>query len=134
MAENTTIREFAERHRLRVRHDEDRTWIIPGRYGHLWDDGDRLAVTIFGEHATKTLWTYRRRACLAAGMELVQDGDAEGTLMFDPSNAEQAQAAIRAAGVKRRRTLSPAQREVAMRGLALAREARNLPQESPVSV
>jgi hypothetical protein len=134
MAGNTPLTDFAERHRLRIKRDQDRTWIIPGRFGHLWEDGDRMAVTVFGEHATPRGWGNRRRACLAAGMECVQDGDAEGTLTFDPSDAEQAQAAIRAVGAKRRRTMSPAQREAAMRGLARARETRNLPEERPVSV
>jgi len=134
MAGNTIMMDFAERHRLRIRRDEDGTRIIPGKYGHLWEDDERLAVTIFGPGTTPRIWGNRRRACEAVGMELTQDGDSEGTLVFDPSNRGQARAAIKAAGVKRRRIMSPAQREAAMRGLALAREARNLPEERPVSV
>jgi hypothetical protein len=43
-------------------------------------------------------------------MVVRQNGDWEGVLSFDPHNAEQAQLAIRVAGIKRRRKLSPEHR------------------------
>jgi hypothetical protein len=103
------LRTFAEQHRLRLRRDEDGRLIIPGRHGQLydWEDGARLAVMVIGEHVTSRHWGNRRRACLMAGMDLIQDGDAEGTLRFDPTDRAAARTAIRAVGAYRRRQLSP---------------------------
>jgi hypothetical protein len=53
--------------------------------------------------------TYRnaQKRLLAAGFIQGQDGDSEGTFLFDPSNPVQAKLAIREAGIKIARTLSP---------------------------
>jgi hypothetical protein len=117
----STLRDFAERHRLRVRRCDDGTADVPGRDGALYRyDRARLAVLYLD--GTPRAWGHRRRACIAAGMELVQDGDAEGALLFDPSNDAQAGLAIKVARVKRRRVPSEAQLAV----LARAREASPL--------
>ena len=56
-------------------------------------------------------WTAVRKKLLTAGCEIYQDCDDEGSALFDPSNREQAKAAIRvAAGAKPRRVLSEAQK------------------------
>ena len=100
-----TLGEFAERQRLRIRRDEDGSYHIPGRAGQLFEyDGQRLAVMYLD--GTPRAWGNRKRACLAVGMELHQDGDAEGTLLFDPENDAQAELGIQVAGVGRRRVLS----------------------------
>jgi hypothetical protein len=52
------------------------------------------------------------RALIAAGARLEQDGDAEGSLSFDPANVTACALAIKAAGCKRRRVPSDAQRAV----------------------
>jgi len=43
------------------------------------------------------------------GFVVVQDGDYEGTATFDPSARDQSKAAIKAAGISRKRRLSPSQ-------------------------
>lgn len=54
-------------------------------------------------------WSAVRDACVAVGMKLVQQGDAEGCLTFMPSNKAQVRQAIEAARIRTRRQASPAQ-------------------------
>lgn len=63
-------------------------------------------------------------------MALLQDGDEEGTLLFDPADRAQVRVAIKAVGAKRKRVLSPAQREA----LAKARARSPLMRSGPSSV
>ena len=51
-------------------------------------------------------WNNAKRYLLAEGFELHQDGETEGTLLFDPDDPCQADAAIRAAGIARRKNVS----------------------------
>lgn len=105
-----SLTRFAEQHRLRIRTDADGSRFIPGRDGQVYQyDAGRLAVI---HSSTLRKWNARRRAGVAAGMAVLQNGDTEGTLLFDVTNREQCRLAIRMAGVKRKRTMSPAQREV----------------------
>lgn len=125
--EFSMLKRFAERHRLRIRMDDDALPVIPGRDGQVYQHGPgRLAVMLThnGEmtSGTKQRWSYRRRACIEVAMVCIQDGDDEGTCVFDPENDEQAQVAIRVARIKRRRLPSEAQLAV----LARARDASPL--------
>jgi hypothetical protein len=103
---------FAAKHRLRVTRNAYGTRIIAGRVGSLITDfGDgRLSVLLMGTRAK--WWGNRRRALIAAGARLEQDGDAEGSLSFGPANVTACALAIKAAGCKRRRVPSDAQRAV----------------------
>jgi hypothetical protein len=123
---------FAESQRLKVRRDEDGTQIIPGKAGHVWAYGaGRLAVTLL--ELTPRTWGHRKRACLAVGMDLHQDGDYEGTLLFDPTDAEQVQVALKAAHVKRRRRVSTKTKE-RLRAMSARRQRRiNAPQEGTLT-
>jgi hypothetical protein len=56
-------------------------------------------------------WGYTRAVLVASGFTVVQDGDGEGVVTFNPANLKQVKLAVRAVGVKRRRVLSPADRE-----------------------
>jgi hypothetical protein len=104
------LRVFAKGHRLKFKCHEDNTLIISGKVGHIWEfDEERLAVTLLD--LSPNMWSYRRKACLNAGMELGQDGDGEGTLLFDPDDAEQVEAALKVAEVKKTRWMSPEHRE-----------------------
>lgn len=47
-----------------------------------------------------------REATLGRGNDRVTNGDTEGTLLFDPANKSQGRAALREAGIKRRKVLS----------------------------
>jgi hypothetical protein len=64
-------------------------------------------------------WNRRRKSGVAVGMLVSQDGDGEGSLVFDPMNLRQAKAAIEIAGL--RRVISDAQRN------ALAKARSRLP-------
>lgn len=116
-----TIRDFATQNNLRLRRDSADCLIVPGRRtakdmpkqreyaNHVYDgfaDG-RLGICLL--FTTKKKWTTTRRMLDLAGCLLKQNGDTEGCLTFDPTNAEQVQAVIKAAGLKPRRAASPAQ-------------------------
>ena len=115
-----TVQEFAERNRLKTVRDECNDTTIPGRQGQIYSqDGTEFGVMFmlpktkalpWGRWSPKT-WGNFRRAGLAAGMVVLQDGDSEGCLSFDPENREHVQLAIKTAKVKRRRQASPAQLE-----------------------
>lgn len=106
MSRSSTLGQFAHKHGLRRTKDEvTREPMIEGRVGSIHPSGaTRLSVVIM--NATANLWAYRRKACLGAGMQLSQDGDAEGVCTFDPRDEEQAQAAIKAAEPYKLRKLS----------------------------
>lgn len=86
------VNEFAERHRLKTqRSHDDGTEVINGSLGHLYEYSDTELGVCFlppGEPRPKK-WGNVRRACIAAGMTLLQNGDSEGCLSFDPNNREQ---------------------------------------------
>lgn len=123
-ADKARLEAFADRHRLKVRIcAEDGTKIIPGRFGHLYEYSDELlGVIVIPNPPRMRYWGVTRLSLLSAGLRIVQDGDREGTATFDPHNLDQVKAAIRAAGVKRKRQLSPAQREVRIGFLRSAQE------------
>jgi hypothetical protein len=115
---------FAEQYRLRITRDAYGTRIIAGRVGSLiteYGDG-RLTVLLMGTRAK--WWSNRRRALIAAGAHLEQDGDIEGSLSFDPANVTACAPAIKAAGCKRRRkAVEPSDSQLAARA-AFAERAR----------
>ena len=107
-----TLIEFARRRRLRIRRDSDGTDIIPGRKGksHLFEyDTGVLAVMIMPETGGAHWWSAARAKFLAVGMQIRQNGDREGTATFDPNNRKQAKLAMKYAGVKPKRQVSPEQ-------------------------
>lgn len=110
------IRNFANRYRLKWNPEkpDPATEIIVGRAGQIYDHGDGLLAVLFlsanGAWMPRK-WGNTRRACIATGMTLLQNGDSEGSLSFDPHSPEQAKLAIKVAGIKTRRRLSDGQRE-----------------------
>lgn len=107
--EGVLLKKFAKRHRLKLRLDEDNTHIIPGRAGHIYEYGNHLlGVMVMSDSAlTAKWWSNRKRSLLAAGCTVVQDGDREGAVTFDPDNPEQIRTALRAARAKKIRQRSP---------------------------
>ena len=127
-----TLKDFAERYRLRLAKDECDDPVIWGRpdqtniFEHAID-GSRFGVMFMtdGRKPPRTeLWRKFQSACLAAGMTSNQVGDAEGTFLFDPADDAQAKTAIRVARVPRRKQLSPERREAMVAVLAAARAKR----------
>jgi hypothetical protein len=117
-----TVQEFAEQYRVRVRRDTCGEEIISGKR-FCKDMPDRLEYrSHFYDHvngrfglcllfATAAKWTYaKRRLSTLMHFALKQEGDREGTLLFDPSDPKQARTAIREAKVKYRRVLTEADR------------------------
>lgn len=109
-----TIDAFAIQYRLSPCRDTDGTTIIQGRAGcHLYEYGDGelgLAVNSDRQKPRPRRWAEMRKKCIAAGMTLRQKGDDEGALSFNPNNREQARLAIKLAGVRPKRQLSPEHR------------------------
>lgn len=106
------INTFAEEHKLAYRRDpQDGTVIIPARLGQMYEyNNTRLAVMFMPTgNPRPRLWSSVRGRCLAVGMTLLQNGDAEGSLSFDPSNEEQSAVAITVVRAKRKRVASPTQ-------------------------
>jgi len=101
---------FAQTNRLKTKIDTDGALIIPGKLGHIYQyDENRLGVMVMPANSRVRYWNITRRRLAKLGFSIVQSGDCEGAAVFSPSHQEQARAAIRAAGIKRKRQLSPAQ-------------------------
>lgn len=135
-----TIRDFATQNNLRLRRDSAGDLIVAGRRtaddmpkqreyaNHIYDGfaDDRLGVCL--SFRSKRKWNATRRTLELAGCLLKQNSDTEGCLTFDPTNAEQVQAVIKAAGLKARRTASPAQLAV-LASMAQLRSVAHAPLE-----
>jgi hypothetical protein len=111
-----TIIEFAEKHKLKVRRDpDDGTDIIPGTHdqSHIYEWNKNELAVIFITPSTKParpfFWRKHRTSAIAAGMRVIQDGDAEGCMGFDPARPDQVKIALKLAGVKRTRQVSQEQ-------------------------
>ena len=113
-----TLGSFAEKHRLKVKRDDLGDTIIPGKQGHVYEySATELGVMFmpprtqaepWGRWCPKT-WGNFKRAAVAAGMTVRQNGDSEGCLSFDPKNNEQAKLAIKIAKVRPKRQRTPDQ-------------------------
>lgn len=75
-------------------------------------------------------WNNRRKACEAAGMQVIQDGDTEGTLLFDSEDKAQAKTAIRMVSAYRKVELSPEQRQAKAERMARVRGFKKAPSVS----
>jgi hypothetical protein len=107
------VQRFAIMHRLKTKLDEDTTRIIPGKHGHIYEHGNGLlGVVVMPNPPRKHYWGFTRSLLLGLNFRVIQSGDGEGAATFDPNDHEQAAAAaIRSAGVKCKRRISPEQRE-----------------------
>ena len=103
------VQQFAKLHGLKTRTDADGTNIVSGEFGHIYEYGNEsFGVMVMPNPPRESYWGHTRTSLAALGFQVVQDGDGEGAATFDPTNDEQVKQAIRAAGVRRRRTVSPA--------------------------
>jgi hypothetical protein len=103
------LKEFAEKHSLRVRRSQqDDTDNIVGKFGEIYEySEEELAVMVIPDPPRRGLWVRSRAKFLALGMTVIQDGDQEGAVTFDPENTGQAKAAIQAVRCKKIQKLSP---------------------------
>ncbi len=104
--ENTIIA-LAEKYRLRVRRDVCGDSFVLGRFGTISDHGaDLLALTFLADANDKgrdNILRSRIRRALAAGLQPSQVGDCEAVLLFEGNDQAQVRAAMKLAGIKRRR-------------------------------
>jgi hypothetical protein len=111
------VKKFAAQHRVKVRRDSCDEAIIPGKprkmkraedRSHIYEDGEKLGLCLL--LTSVRAYNHAQRRLLAAGFTQSQDGDTEGTFLFDADNAAQAKLAIREAGIVYRRVVTDEQR------------------------
>jgi hypothetical protein len=76
---------LAAKYRLKLSRDGAGEVVVLGRQGRLGEHGDGRHLQLMLLPPTGRSWAVARRKGMAAGMELWQDGDFEGTLLFDPA-------------------------------------------------
>jgi len=116
------LTKFSEANRVRVKRDRSGELIIPGAVGHIYQHGDGRQLGVLLMLQTKMQWTYAKGKLTAAGFSVRQDGDTEGTALFDPGNREQSRLAVKVARARPRRNLTPEQRQAISDRLKHARE------------
>ena len=91
--------------RVRVRRDEVGDELVLGRRGsiHAFGPGRFAARYMPGPPDRPKRWAHARRRLLAAGCRLLQDGDHEGNVEFDPGSPGQVAVVLRVLGVRRRK-------------------------------
>lgn len=117
------VKAFAQNYHVRAKRDACGEIIVSGRVGHIYDHCDSRQLGVLLMFQSKMQWTYAKRKLLAAGFTIGQDGDTEGTALFDSTNPALSRVALRIARVKVRRQMSPAQRRAAVDRLKHARES-----------
>lgn len=102
------IKRFAEKYGLRVKRDDCGESFIPCRRGQIYKHGSCwFGAMVIGRNASARVWSSVKRALSAAGFTPHQDGDCEGSLLFNGDNEAQCREAIRVMGASRRRRYSP---------------------------
>jgi hypothetical protein len=129
------IEDFAKQHRLKTGIDECGERIVPGTRGQVYEwslDASKFGVMFMPRKTTAEpwgkwspkRWGNFRRAGVAAGMTILQNGDSEGCLAFDPANKTQFKLAVKIAGVRPKRRVSPEQAAAGSARLVVARQRR----------
>ncbi len=113
--------DFAIKYRLKVRREEDGEPIISGKFGRLYEHDAQTFGLLFMPDRPR-LWSHARRKFEAADFTIWQNGDDEGSALFDPTNAAQARLALKVIRARPHRTPSSAQLEA----LAKARKLRRI--------
>lgn len=117
-----TVKEFAVKHKVRIKHAEEGEVIVMAKHGQIYDYGAGRFGVMFMLEGSRA-WNGRRQECERVGMRLVQDGDTEGTLLFDPEDKNQAKTVIRLVGARQKRQLSPEHRKAAVERLERFRQS-----------
>jgi hypothetical protein len=119
---------FANAHRLKLTHDacDELVARCKEKDSNISEFSDtELAMCWIpdGRKAARTGSGNRVKSeCLAAGMTLHQEGDAEGILTFDPESLEQAKLAIKGVKANVKRRMTPERRNALAKALILARK------------
>lgn len=105
---DNSVRDFAARHSLsltRVRLDDCGDVTLTGKRGDVYEHSAnplRLAVTIL-RCPSSLHWNKHHELLRTAGCVITQNGDMEGTAVFDPANEAQTQAVLEAIRPRRKR-------------------------------
>jgi hypothetical protein len=104
------IKDFAEKHRLKITRDACNDPVIKGRFGHIYEHDDNGALGVCLMFETTRKYNFAAKTLRGLGCTQRQDGNSEGCLTFDTGNAAQWLAVLKFAKIKRRRVLSEAQK------------------------
>ena len=132
-----TIEEFANRYNVRLRRDWCGDMIAgkpprprPEDCSHIFEMGDgRLGLCLI--LGSPRRWTFAKRRLLAAGFELKQDGDSEGTFLFDPNSDLMCRMAIKEAGIRAKNRVTPEDRAQRAARMAEWQKGRLSPSAEP---
>jgi hypothetical protein len=111
-----SIQEFATKYRLKITADQCGELIVRSELGkdanisdYSDEQNDGLAMCwITDEKNARTgLWNRTKVKCLAAGMRLHQEGDAEGIFVFNLADPLQARLAIKMVKARAKRKMTP---------------------------
>jgi len=104
-----TLEAFAAKHRLTTVRGPDERY-VKGRHGYITEfSSTRLHLVLSPGTGNSGWWNNRRRIGVGHGMILDQDGDTEGSLIFDPASPNQTRTAIRLSGARTSRKPTDAQ-------------------------
>jgi hypothetical protein len=104
-----TLEAFAAKHRLTTVRGPDERY-VKGRHGFITEfSPSRLHLILSPGTGNTGWWNNRRRIAVGHGMVIDQDGDTEGSLIFDPASPGQTRTAIRLSGARTRRAPTDAQ-------------------------
>ena len=118
-----TLEHFAKTYRLALKRDDCGDYFVPGRLGQIYlYNAEELGVIVMPPGDRAKVWPYARRRLTAAGCAVIQNGDTEGCALFDPEDVGQAKLAMKLAGVRARRRVSPECRARKVEQLARLRE------------
>jgi hypothetical protein len=98
---------FADRYHLRLKGDRCGDPFIPCQRGQIYEHGGgtfgAMAINDAGGKSSPKVWGNIRRALLAAGCIFHQNGDGEGTCLFDSEDPAQSRVAIMAMKARKKR-------------------------------
>lgn len=86
----TDLETWARDYRLETTATDDDGPVVTGISGHICQHADDLLAATITSH-----WVSSRRKLITAGCAVVQDGDNEGTVSFDPNDTEASLAVLR---------------------------------------
>ncbi len=128
------LEQFAKQYGVKTRKDSCGETIIPGKprktqrvedRRHTYENGDGHFGLCYVQPspypASVGKYHNAQKRLLAAGFTQAQDGDSEGTFLFDPANAVQSRLAIKEIGARVRRPLAPEKAAILSARLAKAR-------------
>jgi len=117
------LQEFADQFRIRPPHaDECGDLNIVGKRGDIYVYDDKLFCCTILRAPTSQHWNKYREQAVGMGLKVTQNGDAEGTFLFDPAVTIEANFAIEAIQPHFKRQASPAQLENLKQSIETRRE------------